>query len=188
MGLLGTAQAGQWDIVLNGKSVHVDADKDWNESNYGLGFEHEFNPQARWVRVALGNGFRDSDDELSFMGGGGIKRRFRLPLGQRNVHLDLGAIGFVMTRQDVNNNKPFPGILPAFSVGTRQFAVNLTYLPGQVAERVAGARTADPNLDGIVFIQLKLNSRLFGFGGRGRSRLAADTVALGPELAANAAD
>jgi len=185
LGLFGTAHAGQWDIVLNGKSVHVDADKDWNESNYGLGFEHEFNPEARWVKVALGSGFVDSDDQMSYMGGGGLKRRFRLPLGQRSVHVDLGAVGFVMTRQDVNNNKPFPGILPAFSVGTRHFAVNLTYLPGQIAERVAGARTADPNLDGIVFVQLKLNSRLFGFGGSSRSRLAAESVALGPEFAAN---
>lgn len=169
MGLLGTAHAGQWDIVLNGKSVHLDADEDWNEENWGLGFEHEFNPESRWVKVALGNGFRDSDDELSFMAGGGIKRRFRVPLGERRVHFDLGAIGFMMSRHDVNGNKPFPGVLPAFSVGTSQFAVNMTYLPGQIAERVANARTADPNLDGIVFVQFKLNSSLFGFGGSGRS-------------------
>ena len=189
LGLLGTAEAGQWDIVLNGKSVHVDAERDWNESNYGLGFEHEFNPEARWVKVALGNGFRDSDDELSFMGGGGLKRRFRLPLGQRRMHVDVGAVGFVMTRHDVNDNKPFPGLLPAVSVGTRQFAINLTYLPGHVAERVARARTADPNLDGIVFLQLKLNSSLFGFGGsRPGRRLAADSMNLGPDLAANRND
>ena len=165
-GLFGIAEAGQWDIVLNGKSVHLDADADWNEDNWGLGFEHEFNPESRWVRIALGNGFRDSDDHMSYMGGGGIKRRFRLPIGDRRVHLDAGAIGFLMTRQDVNNNRPFPGILPAISVGTRQFALNLTYLPGQIAEQIANARTADPNLDGILFLQFKLNSRLFGFGGR----------------------
>jgi hypothetical protein len=164
-GLMGSATAGQWDIVVNGKSFHVDGDRDWNESNWGLGFEHEFNPEARWVKMALGSGFVDSEDEMSYMGGGGIKRRFRLPVGERRVHVDLGAIGFVMTRQDVGNNEPFPGILPAISVGTRQFAVNLTYLPGQMAENVAHARTADPNLDGIVFLQFKLNSGLFGFGG-----------------------
>lgn len=177
LGLFGTAQAGQWDIVLNGKSVHVGAEKAWNESNWGLGFEHEFNPEARWVKVALGNGFRDSDDQLSYMAGGGLKRRFRLPVGERRVHVDLGAVAFVMTRHDVDNNEPFPGLLPAFSVGTRQFSVNLTYLPGHVAERVANARTADPDLDGIVFLQFKLNSRLFGFGGRsgGIAGFAANT-------------
>ena len=177
-GLFGTANAGQWDVVLNGKAIHVNAEKDWNESNWGLGFEHEFNPEGRWVKLALGNGFRDSDDEMSYMGGGGIKRRFRIPMGERRVHVDLGAIGFVMTRQDVGNNSPFPGILPAVSVGTRQFAVNMTYLPGQLAEDVASARTADPSLDGIFFVQFKLNSRLFGRNG----------FRLGDRLAANSGD
>jgi len=175
-GAFGTAMAGQWDVVVNGKSFHVDGDREWNESNWGLGFEHEFNPESRWVKLALGSGFRDSEDELSYMGGGGIKRRFRLPVGQRRVHVDLGAIGFMMTRQDVDNNEPFPGVLPAFSIGTRQFAVNLTYLPGQFAERIANARTADPNLDGIVFMQFKFNSRLFGLGSlSGRDSYAANS-------------
>jgi hypothetical protein len=175
LGLCGAAEAGQWDIVLNGRSIHVDADRDWNESNWGLGVEHEFNPDGRWVKVALGNGFRDSDDHMSYMAGGGIKRRFRVPAGQRRVHVDVGAIGFFMTRHDVNGNEPFPGVLPAVSVGTRQFAVNLTYLPGQYAERVAAARRSDPGLDGIWFMQFKLNVGLFGFGGsRGVERLAAN--------------
>jgi len=173
LGAIGTAAAGQWDVVVNGKSFHVDGDREWNESNTGLGFEHEFNPESRWVKLALGSGFRDSEDEMSYMAGGGIKRRFRLPVGERRVHVDLGAIGFMMTRQDVGNNEPFPGVLPAFSIGTRQFAVNLTYLPGQFAEQIANARTADPNLDGIVFMQFKFNSRLFGLGGfRGRESFA----------------
>lgn len=175
IGLFGAAEAGQWDIVFNGRSIHVDADRDWNESNYGLGVEHEFNPDSRWVKVALGNGFRDSDDHMSYMGGGGIKRRFRMPIGQGRVHLDVGAIGFVMARQDVNNNHAFPGVLPAFSVGTRDFSVNLTYLPGQFAEELTGARTADPSLDGIFFMQFKLNARLFGFGANARGeRFAAN--------------
>lgn len=169
LGLFGTAEAGQWDIVLNGKSIHLDADENWNEENWGLGFEHEFNPDARWVKVALGNGFRDSEDNMSYMGGGGIKRRFRLPFADRRFHVDTGVVGFMMTRQDVNGNKPFPGVLPAVSVGTRQLAINLTYLPGHIAEVVANARSADPNLDGIIFMQFKINSQLFGFGGGSRS-------------------
>lgn len=176
-GLLGTAQAGQWDIVFNGKAIHLDAERDWNESNWGLGFEHEFNPEARWVKLTLGNGFLDSDEHVSYMAGGGIKRRFRLPVGQRRVHVDLGAVGFFMTRHDVGSSRPFPGILPVVSVGTRQFAFNMTYLPGQLAEDVARARTADPNLDGILFVQFKVSSRLFALG-RDRTgvRLAANGV------------
>jgi hypothetical protein len=173
VGLSVNANAGQWDVVINGKSIHLDAERDWNESNWGLGFEHEFNPDSRWVKLALGNGFRDSDDQLSYMAGGGIKRRFRLPIGERRMHADLGAIGFMMTRQDVNNSQPFPGILPAFSVGTRQFSVNMTYLPGHIADEVTHARASDPDLDGIVFIQFKLSPRLFGFGNSGRRDLFA---------------
>lgn len=177
LGLCGVADAGEWDIVLNGRSVHVDADQDWNENNWGLGLEHEFNPDARWVKIALGNAFLDSESEMSYMGGGGIKRRFRVPVGERRVHVDLGAVGFLMTRPDVRDNAPFPGILPAVSVGTRQFAVNLTYLPGQVAEEVAAARSADPNLDGILFIQFKLNVGLFSpWFGRNAERVAANTA------------
>jgi len=177
LGLCGATQAGQWDIVLNGHSVHVGADREWNESNWGLGVEREFNPEARWVKVALGNGFRDSDDNMSYMGGGGIKRRFRVPLGRQRVHVDLGAVGFLMTRHDVNDNDPFPGILPAVSVGTRQFALNMTYLPGQFADRIAAARSHDPGLDGILFMQFKINLDLFGIGGgRDMERFAANTT------------
>jgi hypothetical protein len=166
IGLLGNVRAGEWDIVLNGKAIHVDAGKDWNEDNWGLGFEHEFNPEGRWVKIALGNGFLDSEDEMSYMAGGGIKRRFRLPGNANRFHVDLGMIGFMMARQDVGNNTPFPGILPAFSVGNGDFALNMTYLPGQHAERIAHARTADPSLDGIFFLQLKFDARLFGLAGR----------------------
>jgi hypothetical protein len=163
LGLIGNADAGQLDLVLNGKSIHVNADKDWNESNLGLGFEYEFNPESRWVKVALGNAFVDSEEQMSYMAGGGIKRRFLLPFGRRGVHVDLGAVGFVMTRQDVANNRPFPGILPAFSVGTRRFAVNATYLPGRFAEEFTNSKLADPNLDGILFLQFKMNLRFAGF-------------------------
>jgi hypothetical protein len=176
-GIQASALAGQWDIVLNGKAIHLDSQKDWNESNWGLGFEHEFNPEGRWVKMALGSAFVDSDDEMSYMAGGGIKRRFRLPWQTGRYHVDLGAIGFVMTRQDVNNNRPFPGILPAFSFGSRSFAVNMTYLPGQYAQDIARARTADPTLDGILFVQLKLDARLFGLGGgRSRNRFASNSI------------
>jgi hypothetical protein len=38
----GAAQPnGAWDIVVNGRSLHVNATHDWNEDNWGLGFERE---------------------------------------------------------------------------------------------------------------------------------------------------
>jgi len=168
---LSFAQA--WGLVLNGKSIHIDASKDWNESNWGLGIEHEFNSQDRWVKLALGNAFIHSQDGMSYMAGGGIKRRFRLPLS-RDYYLDIGAIGFVMSRDDVRRGQPFLGVLPAITVGTQKIALNLTYLPGTWADKTADLYRADPSVDGILFLQLKLDASLLGFGGRRRSLLAAN--------------
>jgi hypothetical protein len=33
---------GAWDVVVNGRSLHVNAAREWNEDNWGLGFEREF--------------------------------------------------------------------------------------------------------------------------------------------------
>lgn len=37
------ADADKLHLVINGKSLHVDSDYNWNESNYGIGVEYEFN-------------------------------------------------------------------------------------------------------------------------------------------------
>ena len=155
---------GDWDVVLNGRAIHMNAAQKWNEANWGLGFEREFNSSGRWVKVALVNGFKDSVSELSYMAGGGLKRRFR-PAADA-FYVDVGLIGFMMTRQDVNNNQPFPGVLPAMTLGSRRIAVNFTYLPDSVVDRVTNAHLADPQMDGVLFIQLKFDSSLFGFGGK----------------------
>jgi hypothetical protein len=153
-----------WDIVLNGRSVHIDAAHPWNEANWGLGVEREFNGAGRWVEVAVANGFRDSAGHPSYMAGGGLKRRFRM-LGDR-AYVDVGVIGFVMTREDVRHDKPFPGVLPALTFGVQRVAVNVTYLPKAAIDRVTDAELIDPNMKGVLFVQLKLDASLVGFGSR----------------------
>lgn len=159
-----------WDVVLNGRSVHMNAAKEWNEENWGLGVEREFDTSSRWVKLAVANGFKDSLGERSYMAGGGIKRRFRVAAD--DFYIDVGVIGFLMTREDVKHNQPFPGVLPAMTVGAKRIAVNFTYLPGSVVDRVTSSRLRDPQMDGVLFIQLKLDSSLFGFGGRREPLLA----------------
>ncbi|HEX6999058.1 MAG TPA: hypothetical protein VF322_13025 [Gammaproteobacteria bacterium] len=163
-----------WSVVLNGRAFHMNAERDWNEANWGLGFEKEFDTDARWVKVALGNGFKDSANEPSYMAGGGVKRRFRLPAVHEDFYVDLGVIGFVMTREDVNDNRPFPGVLPALTVGLRHVAINVTYLPDAAVDRVTHADLVDPAMKGVFFLQLKLDAGLFGFGHRRAARLAAE--------------
>ena len=153
--------AANWGIVLNGKAIHIDADRDWNENNWGLGFEREFNPDDRWVKLAVGGGFVDSQDAMSYMAGGGLKRRFRMPAIGQNFYIDVGAVGFFMTRRDIDKNRPFPGVLPTVTFGTRHVALNLAYLPGSAAHQVAGIHYLDPNVDGIYFLQMRLSPGLF---------------------------
>jgi len=166
------AQESAWEVVVNGRSVHVNAARRWNEDNWGIGVEREFNSDGRWVKVALANGFKDSADHPSYMAGGGLKRRFRMP--SDHAYFDVGLIGFVMTREDVRHNQPFPGVLPVITFGIKRVAVNVTYLPETAVDRVSDAQLADPNMKGVFFIQLKLDASLFGLGSR-RQRVLADS-------------
>jgi hypothetical protein len=161
---------GDWDVVFNGRSIHMNADRQWNEDNWGLGVEHEFNSSSRWVKVALANGFKDSTGNPSYMAGGGLKRRFRM--FSDDLYFDVGVVGFLMTREGVNHSKAFPGALPAVTFGSKRVAVNVTYMPDKIVDRVTNADLTDPNMRGVFFIQLKLDASLFGFRSRSRQWLA----------------
>ncbi len=169
------AYADDWNLLLNGKAIHLNASRDWNESNFGLGIEREFDSGSRWVKLAMANGYRDSDDNMAYMAGGGIKRRFGLgPLLAPEWHVDLGVIGFLMTREDVDDNRRFPGALPVVSVGNGQIAVNMTYVPTSVVEDTIPLRVHDESVDGVLFLQFSFDLGLFG-GDRDAGRLLADT-------------
>jgi Antimicrobial peptide resistance and lipid A acylation protein PagP len=150
-------RAGDWDVVLSGRSVHLNAERNWNESNWGLGVEREFDAHERWVKVAGGDVFEDSRYKTSYMAGAGIKRR--IWFGAERFYTDFGVVGFLMTRDDVKNGHVFPGALPTFSVGTRRFAMNVTYMPAGIVPH-----PADPALRGVLFFQFKLDTELLGFG------------------------
>lgn len=155
---MAAADASDWNLILNGKAFHLNASEDWNEQNWGLGLEREFTREdSPWVPLVLGNGFRDSGNHVSYMLGGGVKRRFWLQTGGNGLYLDLGLVGFMMSRRDVNGSRPFPGVLPAVTVGTRRVALNVTYMPEVAVSKV---NRLDPTLDGVVFLQLKLDPGL----------------------------
>jgi antimicrobial peptide resistance and lipid A acylation protein PagP len=163
VGMTQTAQAqSDWGVVLNGHAVHVNAEKHWNEDNWGLGFEKEFNSSSHWVAAAVANGFKDSMDNPSYMAGASLKRRFRM--FSDHLYFDAGIVAFYMTRHDVRHNEPFPGVLPAVTFGSRRIAVNVTYMPGSVVDDVTHADKIDPAMQGVFFIQLKLDASLFGLG------------------------
>ena len=152
-----SAMAGDWTAILNGKSYHVNSTYDWNENNYGLGLEYAFESQSRWKKTAMANGFRDSNNSMSYMAGAGLHRRIIETDRLSGFYVDAGINAFVMTREDVKNNRPFPGLLPSISVGNQHVGLNLTYLPKKIVQDYLGTNVADPTISGILFIQFKVS-------------------------------
>lgn len=116
------------NLIINGKSVHEDK-KDFNEKNWGLGFEYNFAEDKKWINFINGGYFKDSLSNTSRYLGGGSKRRFLLEADNEGWHIDAGLAAFLMTRKNYNGNKPFFGALPYLSVGTGKVAINATYIP-----------------------------------------------------------
>jgi hypothetical protein len=149
-------QAGSINAVVNGKSYHFDASYDWNEDNNGLGLEYEFAHRGAWKKVIMANGFRDSNNKMSYMAGMGLHRRLYATEKLAGFYVYAGLNAFVMTRDDAGSD-PFPGILPSISVGNENFGVNLTYLPKQAIESATNSHMVDPTLSGVLFLQFKVS-------------------------------
>jgi len=122
---------------VSGKAFHLNTDSSFNEENWGVGFEYEFEERNKWIPLVTGLTFIDSMDRTSNYLGGGSKRRFLLGDDSDGMHIDAGAFAFVMTRQDYKNNAPFLGALPFISMGNSRFAVNVTYVPEIAPKMVA---------------------------------------------------
>ena len=60
----------------------------------------------------MANGFQDSNEDMSYMVGGGLHRNLFATDRLRGFYVDAGLNAFVMTREDVEDGSPFPGILP----------------------------------------------------------------------------
>ena len=151
------AMAGKSSAVLNGKSYHLSSTYDWNEDNFGLGLEHEFDSESAWRTTVMANGFRDSTDNMTYMAGAGLHRQLFSTERMSGFYVYAGLNAFIMTRDDVENSKPFPGILPSVSIGNEKVGFNLTYLPRQAVETTTQSEIVDPTISGILFLQFKVS-------------------------------
>lgn len=156
------AAAGEWSAVINGKAFHLGSQRDWNEENYGLGLEYQLQSNTPWKFVFMGNGFRDSEKNMSYMAGGGLHRTIFSSRHLNGLYVDVGLNAFMMTRQDVNNGRPFPGALPSMTVGNRHMGINLTYMPRAAVERISTPTSMDPDMRGVLFLQFKYNISSIG--------------------------
>ncbi len=150
------AQTGKTNAIFNGKSYHFDSTYDWNEDNYGFGIEHEFRQRSAWEKVIMASGFRDSTDNMSYMAGAGLHRRIFETDKLAGFHVYAGINAFIMTRDDVEGGRPFPGILPSLGIGNDHVGVNVTYLPKKAVEESTNSHMVDPTLSGILFVQFKM--------------------------------
>ncbi len=151
------ADEGVIHAIVNGKSHHFDSSHDWNEDNFGLGIEYEFEQRSAWKKIVMVNAFQDSMDATSWMAGGGLHRRLIETDRWNGFHVYAGLNAFLMTREDINGGNPFPGVLPSITVGNGNLGLNLTYLPRKAVEEMTNANVVDPTLSGILFLQLKVN-------------------------------
>ena len=149
--------AGTFSAVVNGKSYHFNSTYDWNENNTGLGIEHEFASTSAWRTTVMANAFRDSTDTMSYMAGGGLHRRLFETERLSGFYVSAGLNAFVMTRADVADSRPFPGILPSVSIGNDKVGFNLTYLPRKAVEASTRSTIVDPTISGILFVQFKVS-------------------------------
>lgn len=155
-GLTTPADASKLHMVINGKSIHVNSNYDWNENNYGAGIEYEFDTKSRWIKTTMANAFLDSEKNMSYMLGAGLHRRLIISDRFAGFYMDAGLNAFVMTRQDVENNRPFPAILPSMTFGNRYGGINLSYVPKVAVRDVTHASIADSDIGGIFFLQAKI--------------------------------
>lgn len=135
-------------LILNGKSFHQDQPKkgNFNENNWGFGVQYDFRQhRENWTPYLTASGFKDSFKENSYYAGGGLMREFTLSSIHPDLYFGAGAVGFVMVRKDHHNRRPFLGALPAFTLGTKRFAINASNVP-----------EVEPKLVPLWFIQLKI--------------------------------
>jgi hypothetical protein len=156
-----SAFAGTFNAVINGKSYHFNSEYDWNENNLGLGIEHEFASKSKWRTIVMANGFRDSTDNMSYMVGAGLHRRLVESEKLSGFYISAGLNAFIMTRDDVDDSNPFPGILPSVTIGNDKVGINLTYLPKAAVEKTTHSKFIDPGISGILFLQFKVSMDLF---------------------------
>ena len=125
-----------FNVIINGKAMHEEK-RNYNEENWGLGFEYNFEEQDKWIDFINGGFFQDSQKNNSNYLGGGTKRRFLLSDDKDGWHIDAGITAFIMTRKNFKKGRPFLGALPYASIGTDRFAINATYIPSVSPELVA---------------------------------------------------
>lgn len=142
------AIAGELNLLVNGHAQHLKTQPgvNYNERNWGAGLQYDYEQRDNgWVPFLTGSGFKDSMNHMSYYAGGGAQYRFDVAPSLDGLHVDAGVVAFLMTRKDFKGDHPFPGVLPAFTIGTKHVSLNITYIP-----------KVEPKMVPLWFFQLKV--------------------------------
>ncbi|MBV7486072.1 lipid IV(A) palmitoyltransferase PagP [Bordetella sp. BOR01] len=122
------------DLYLTGWAWHnrsmysASKIREFNEAAWGGGFGRSiYDEDGDWQGL-YAMSFLDSHKRIQAMAGYGF-----LKIAEISQHWRLGAgyTLFVMSRKDINNYIPFPGVLPLVSAQYRRASVFATYIPGR---------------------------------------------------------
>ncbi|MBO1113815.1 lipid IV(A) palmitoyltransferase PagP [Bordetella petrii] len=102
--------------------------REFNEGAWGGGYGRSiYDEDGDWQGL-YAMSFLDSHARVQAMAGYGFLKMARVSSHWR---LGAGYTLFLMSRKDIMNYVPFPGILPLVSVQYRKASVNATYIPGK---------------------------------------------------------
>ena len=101
----------------------------YTEYPMGIGFGRGLiNESGNWEGI-YGMTFKDSHGIYQYMVGYGW-----IPMWDIGKNSDwkygVGATAFIMSRQDIMNYIPFPGVLPIASISYKDFSLQAAYVPG----------------------------------------------------------
>uniref|UniRef100_UPI00333FD89D lipid IV(A) palmitoyltransferase PagP n=1 Tax=Castellaniella defragrans TaxID=75697 RepID=UPI00333FD89D len=124
---------GHNDLYLTGWAWHNRAMysarkiREFNEGAWGGGYGRSiYDEDGNWQGLYFMS-FLDSHARVQAMAGYGFLNIADL---SPNWHVGAGYTLFLMSRKDINDYIPFPGVLPLVSVGYRKASVFATYIPG----------------------------------------------------------
>lgn len=114
---------GTLNLQLNIASHHFDAERDFNESNRGVGIEFELAADTVRPYVAAGTLVNSMNDRSWYLGGG-----HRFAIGNRNAFVALGYFAGLLTYPS-SGESVIPAVLPTLQIGSRGYAVSAIYVP-----------------------------------------------------------
>jgi hypothetical protein len=98
----------------------------FNEFTWGLGYHRTLRDEDGNYRALFAMGLNDSHRDLQLQAGYSYERVW-YRMGP--LELRAGFTALIFQRADIYNGIPFPGVLPLFGAGTRNFDLKLTHIP-----------------------------------------------------------